>query len=111
MNSQELFQTFLGAGWPCWIALSDPRLAQVLGTTPGALRKAAWRGAMPVPLTEGAGHRQGVLLTDLAAWLVGASAPTTTSQPKRTVQHPSPETRRRPGRPRTDASVCMGALA
>ena len=111
MNSQELFQTFLGAGWPCWIALSDPRLAQALGTTPGALRKAAWRGAMPVPLTEGSGRRQGVLLTDLTAWLVGASAPTTTSPPEHTAQHPSQELRRRPGRPRKEVSIRTGVLA
>jgi hypothetical protein len=110
MNPQELFQTFLGAGWPCWIALSDPRLAQVLGTTPGALRKASWRGAMPVAITQGPGHRQGVLLADLTAWITGANAQTPAAQ-FTPVAPEQPVARRRPGRPRKAVSVSLGGLA
>ena len=111
MTPQELFQTFLGAGWPCWIALSDPRLAQVLGSTPGALRKAAWRGAMPMAVTQGPGRRQGVLLADLTAWLAGASAQAASQPPEHIAQPSQAEPRRRPGRPRKSVSVGLGGLA
>lgn len=110
MNPQELFQSFLATGWPCWIALSDPRLAQVLGTTPGALRKASWRGAMPVAVTQGPGHRQGVLLADLTTWLAGASSQPPQAQPAPKASE-SPLARRRPGRPRKSAGNSLGGLA
>ena len=110
MNPQELFQTFLATGWPCWIALSDPRLAQVLGTTPGALRKASWRGAMPVALTQGPGHRQGVLLADLTTWLAGATPQPPAAQPALLAPEP-PVARRLPGRPRKAVGPSLGGLA
>lgn len=111
MDPQELFQTFLAAGWPCWIALSDPRLSQVLGTTPGALRKAAWRGAMPVAVTQGPGRRQGVLLAALTAWLAGAPAQAASQLPDHLAQPAPAEPRRRPGRPRKSVSIGLGRLA
>jgi hypothetical protein len=109
MDPRELFQTFLAAGWPCWIALSDPRLSQVLGTTPGALRKASWRGAMPVAITPGPGRRQGVLLTDLAAWLAGVRDPAPIAPPTG-LQPPTDRERRRPGRPRKATTVGLGGF-
>ena len=109
MNPQELFQSFLQSGWPCWIALSDPRLAQALGTTPSALRKAVWRGALPVAVTLGAGRRQGVLLADLTRWLAGANGHTATAQPAGTPElSPAP---RRLGRPRKSATLSFGGVA
>lgn len=109
MNPQELFQSFLQSGWPCWIALSDPRLAQALGTTPSALRKAVWRGALPVPVTPGAGRRQGILLADLTRWLAGTADQTAAAQPLPVAD--AMHAPRRPGRPRKSAAPPFRAVA
>lgn len=103
MDSQQLFQTLIGNGWPLWLAIHDPRLAAVFGSNTEALRKAAWRGNLPVPITRGVGNRIGVRLTDLVGWMVRAPVGTpASSQPD--VAPLSP----RRGRPRKSALTRMG---
>ena len=106
MSPQQLFEALMSAGWPMWVAIHDPRLTEVFGTNAEALRKAAWRGQLPVPVTRGVGNRVGVRLTDLVAWIAGTSSegPSTTNQPNTEASAP------RRGRPRKATPLGLGRL-
>lgn len=104
MTTDQLFDRLSGH-LPFWIALSDQRLADALCMTTAALRKAQWRGALPLPVTPGPGGRKGVLLTDLVRWLSGENPSPKPRPPSIEPTHPEEGVKRRPGRPRKNAGV------
>ncbi len=106
MSPQQLFEALMSAGWPMWVAIHDPRLAEIFGSNAEALRKAAWRGQLPVPVTRGVGNRVGVRLTDLVAWMSGAPAGCAGTASAQSVASPTP----RRGRPRKATLLGPGRL-
>ncbi len=106
MSPQQLFETLTRAGWPMWVAIHDPRLAEVFSSNADALRKAAWRGQLPVQVTRGVGNRVGVRLTDLVAWMADAPAGDAGAI-QQEVATPGP----RRGRPRKSTLVGLGGRA
>ena len=107
LTASEIYAAHLSAGWPVWIALTDPRLLLCLGMSYGALRQARHKGTFPVKITARAG-RLGVKLADLSCWLANCEGDEGSGDSK--YEHLAIQTtdRRRPGRPRKSISLALG---